>query len=184
MALFDLATLRRSYDRSAPTYDVRFRALQREKYATMLGPDAAALRRGGQWLDVGCGTGLLEEYLTEHGRGADPVVGVDFSRAMLEHARTRGMLATRGAFDALPFRDAAFGTVFAFTVLRILPDLAAERRAIAEAARVLERGGLFIVTVLRANHDAILAQHLRAAGFEPESPVACGQDVGYRCVRA
>lgn len=181
MTLFDLATLRRSYDRSAPTYDVRFRAFQREKYAAMLGRDAALSR--GRWLDLGCGTGLLEEYLTERGLGTNPIVGVDFSCAMLERARMRGIHATRGGLDALPFRDAAFGIVFAFTVFRILPDLAAEQRAIADVARVLERGGLFVLTVLRTNHDATLAEHLLAAGLEPEPPVACGQDVGYRCIR-
>ncbi len=177
----DQDTLRRSYDRSAATYDARFRAHQREKYAVMLddGPDLGR----GPWLDLGCGTGLLRAYLTERGRDAAALVGLDFSRAMLARARTGGLPVAQGALDALPFRNGAFGAVLAFTVLRIIPDVEAEPRTLAEIARVLARGGVLVLTVLRVNHDLTLAEHLGAAGFRAESARACGQDVGYRCVR-
>lgn len=182
MTLPDLETLRRSYERSAPTYDVRFRALQHEKYAVMLeeGPDLGR----GPWLDLGCGTGLLGAYLAERRLDAASLVGLDFSRAMLEQARTRRLPVAQGGLDVLPFRDAAFGAVLAFTALRIVPDIAAEQRTLAEVARVLDRGGVFVLTVLRVNHDLTLAERLCASGFRPEPARACGQDVGYRCVRA
>jgi ubiquinone/menaquinone biosynthesis C-methylase UbiE len=182
MTLLDHETLRRSYERSAPTYDERFRALQSEKYAVMLG-ETADLGRG-PWLDLGCGTGLLKAHLGERGLDTACLVGLDFSRAMLERARTRGLPVAQGGMDVLPFHDAAFGAVFAFTALGIVPDVELERHTLAEVARVLERGGVFVLTVLQVNHDLTLAERLRAAGFRTNAARACGQDVGYRCVRA
>ena len=181
MTLVDHDALRRSYDRSAPTYDDRFHALQREKYTVMLGDGGDLGRR--PWLDVGCGTGLLQSYLAERGVDRAELVGLDFSRAMLARARERGLAVTQGDVHMLPFHDGAFGTVLAFTVFRILPDATPEPRALAEVARVLGRGGVFILTVLRVRHDGTLADRLRAAGFQPDAGRACGQDVGFRCVR-
>lgn len=182
MTLLGHDALRRSYDRSAATYDDRFRARQRDKYGAMLRDGVDLGRR--PWLDLGCGTGLLQAYLAEQGAGGATLVGLDFSGAMLTRARERGLAVARGDVDVLPFRAAAFGAVLAFTVLRILPDPAAEARALREIARVLDRGGVFVLTVLAANHDHTLAESLRTAGLRPDPARACGQDVGYRCVRA
>ncbi len=175
----DRETLRRSYNRSAPTYDDRFRALQYEKYAVMLREELGH----GPWLDLGCGTGLLKEYLAAHARATAPLVGVDFARPMLARARTRSLPVAECPIDALPFRDATFDAVLAFTVLRIVADADAERRTLAEVARVLAPGGTFVLTVLRVRHDDALPERLRSAGFLPEPARACGQDVGYRCRR-
>lgn len=173
--------LRRSYERSAATYDENFRDVQYVKFRAMLGD---AELGPAPWLDLGCGTGLLQAYLREtRGSAAPPVVGLDFSAAMLAHAQARGVRATCAPFDALPFRAAAFSAVFSFTVLRIVRDDDGERRALAEVARVLTPGGRFVFTVLRAKDDPSLAERLVAAGLRPEPARPCGQDVGYRCVR-
>lgn len=181
MTLLDRDALRRSYDRSAATYDDRFRALQRDKYAVMLGNGTDLGRR--PWLDLGCGTGLLKAYLEDHGDVGNGVFGLDFSHAMLVHARQRGLAVARGDVDVLPFADATFDAVLAFTVLGILPDPAGEERTLAEVARVLVRHGLFVLTVLQANHDPALVDRLRAAGLRLDAARPCGQDVGYRCTR-
>jgi ubiquinone/menaquinone biosynthesis C-methylase UbiE len=181
-----LGSLRRSYDRSADGYDERFRALQREKYRLMLeaeGPEPGGRLRPGRWLDLGCGTGLLAEWLRERGLGALPLVGVDFSRAMLRHARLRGVPALQAELGALPFRDAAFRGAFAFTALRIVGADGAEVAALSELARVVAPGGRLVATVLAASHDESFAARLRAAGFEPGPPRACGQDIGHHCHR-
>jgi ubiquinone/menaquinone biosynthesis C-methylase UbiE len=181
-----LASLRRSYDRSAEGYDARFGELQRAKYRAMLEADGrgpASDLSPGPWLDLGCGTGLLAEYLREQALAPASLVGVDFSRGMLARARARGLAALQAELTALPFRDAAFRVVFAFTTLRIIDAGDAEARALAETARVLAPGGHLLTTVLAANHDASFSASLRAAGFEPGPPRECGQDVGYRCVR-
>lgn len=182
MTFLDRETLRRGYERSAPTYDERFRVLQREKYTVMLGAEAALGH--GPWLDLGCGTGLLHTFLMERGRDAATLVGVDFARAMLTRAQQRGLPTVQSGIDVLPFRDNAFGAVFAFTALRIVPDAAAEQRTLAEVARVLERGGTFVLTVLQVGDDPTLRERLASAGFRADAGRACGQDVGYRCVRA
>lgn len=175
-------TIRRSYERSAAGYDERFRDLQYPKFRAML-DDGVALGPA-PWLDLGCGTGLLQAYLREErGPAAVPLVGVDFSFAMLAHARARGVRAVGARLDALPFPDAAFGAVLSFTALRLVVDDAGERRALAEVARVLAPGGRFVLTVLRANDDPSLAERLTAAGLLSEPARPCGQDVGYRGVR-
>jgi len=181
MTFLDHDTLRRSYDRSAATYDARFRALQHEKYTVMLGNGANL--GGPPWLDLGCGTGLLRAYLAERGADDTGLVGLDYSGAMLARARDRMLPVAQGVADQLPFRDAVFGAVLAFTVLRLLPDPAGEKQMLAEVARVLDRGGAFVLTVLRRCHDGTLADRLRAAGLQPGAAQPCGQDVGYRCRR-
>jgi 2-polyprenyl-6-hydroxyphenyl methylase/3-demethylubiquinone-9 3-methyltransferase len=96
-------------------------------------------------LDLGCGGGLTTAYLVQ--RGAT-VVGVDLSRASLHvasrHARRNGHLASAfacGRVESLPFADASFDVVWCTDVLEHLPDLPT---AIAQIARVLKSGGLFL----------------------------------------
>jgi SAM-dependent methyltransferase len=94
------------------------------------------------WLDVGCGTGVLTRAIVEH---AEPrsVVGVDPSAGFLEHARTatsdaRARFAT-GSADATGQPDATVDVVVAGLVLNFVPDLSA---ALAEAQRVVRPGGI------------------------------------------
>jgi SAM-dependent methyltransferase len=79
----DFKTLARAYDRSAASYDDRFRALQRPKYeaaARLLGGLAAGTR----CLDAGGGTGLFAEFAP-----ALRVTVLDASLAMLRVAARR-----------------------------------------------------------------------------------------------
>jgi ubiquinone/menaquinone biosynthesis C-methylase UbiE len=181
----DANALRRSYDRTAPNYDNEFRSRQFKKYRAMLAEAGEDLRTEldrGPVLDLGCGTGLLAEFLCQ-GFGVRNLVGLDFSRRMLACARERGVLATQGEMRRLPFADGRFAVAFGFTVLRILPDRDADSRALEEIARVLNPGGRLILTVLAASHDESLTRDLEAAGFRPTPAVPCGQDMGYLCVR-
>jgi 2-polyprenyl-6-hydroxyphenyl methylase/3-demethylubiquinone-9 3-methyltransferase len=80
-------------------------------------------------------------------RGAT-VVGIDLSRASLHvasrHARRHGHpepVFTCGRADSLPFADASFDIVWCTDVLEHLPHLPT---AIAQIARVLKPGGLFL----------------------------------------
>jgi demethylmenaquinone methyltransferase/2-methoxy-6-polyprenyl-1,4-benzoquinol methylase len=82
-------------------------------------------------LDAACGTGFLTRHLPGE------VVGLDQSDAMLEIARTRMPAASFVVGDALelPFRDGAFGRVFASFFYCHLEE--PERvRFLAEARRV------------------------------------------------
>ncbi len=101
-------------------------------------------------LDVGCGEGELARYLPDGGW-----VGVDSSPTMLEVAPEP---AVRAAATALPFADAAFGSVALLYVLYHLRDPA---RALAEARRVLRPGGLVAVAV-PSRHDSPELAHALA----------------------
>jgi 2-polyprenyl-6-hydroxyphenyl methylase/3-demethylubiquinone-9 3-methyltransferase len=96
-------------------------------------------------LDVGCGGGLAAACLVQ--RGAR-VVGLDLSQASLHVAarqlcRSGGLEAVFicGRAEALPFADASFEVVWCTDVLEHLADLPA---ALAQMARVLKPGGLFL----------------------------------------
>jgi 2-polyprenyl-6-hydroxyphenyl methylase / 3-demethylubiquinone-9 3-methyltransferase len=96
-------------------------------------------------LDLGCGGGLTTACLAQ--RGAT-VVGVDLSRASLHvaarqactHGHPEAVFAC-GRAEFLPFADASFDVVWCTDVLEHLADLPT---AIAQIARVLKPGGLFL----------------------------------------
>jgi 2-polyprenyl-6-hydroxyphenyl methylase/3-demethylubiquinone-9 3-methyltransferase len=96
-------------------------------------------------LDLGCGGGLTTACLAQ--RGAT-VVGVDLSRASLHVAsrQTRRYghpqpVFACGRAEALPFAEASFDVVWCTDVLEHLPELPV---ALAQIARVLKPGGLFL----------------------------------------
>jgi 2-polyprenyl-6-hydroxyphenyl methylase/3-demethylubiquinone-9 3-methyltransferase len=100
--------------------------------------------RGRSALDVGCGGGLLAE---EFARLGLRVTGIDPSRPSVltagKHAAENG-LAIRylaGLGESLPFSDCSYDIVICCDVLEHVDDPA---RVIAEIARVLKDGGLFL----------------------------------------
>jgi SAM-dependent methyltransferase len=105
--------------------------------------DAVGAKPGLRALDLCCGQGNVSAALI--GRGCD-VVGVDFSPAMLAFARLRAPSATFVEADAqrLPFADAEFDIVVSNLGLCHVPD---PPRALAQARRMLGRGGRFAMTV-------------------------------------
>ena len=99
---------------------------------------ALALERGAQVLDVGAGTGALVPSI--QAAAADvTIAGLDASAEMLRRCRSAtGIPAVRCDALSLPIRDAAVDAVLLAFVLFHLSDPA---QAVAEAARVLTRGG-------------------------------------------
>ncbi len=90
------------------------------------------------WLDVGCGTGVLAGAVVgtvASGR----VVGADPSAGLLTTARARpGVEVVRATAGRLPFTTAGFDRVVSGLVLNFVPDPAA---AVAEMVRVLRPDG-------------------------------------------
>lgn len=86
----------------------------------------------GEGLEIGVGTGRFAAPL---GIGW----GVDPSRAMLEVAERRGVVATPGVAEALPFPDARFDRALMVTTVCFVDDV---RRSFAEMFRVLRPGGI------------------------------------------
>ncbi|HVW26138.1 MAG TPA: methyltransferase domain-containing protein [Polyangiaceae bacterium] len=91
--------------------------------------------RGGDVLEVGCGTGLVLRRIQRFARTAE---GVDLSPGMLEHARRRGLHVRQGSATDLPFSDASFDVTCSFKVLAHVPDV---ERALSEMLRVTRPGG-------------------------------------------
>lgn len=100
-------------------------------------------------LDVGCGTGLVTERLARPGLR---VFGVDAAPGMLRVAAGRtGGAVVLGDCHRLPFADGSLDAVCAVWLLHLLPDAP---RVVAECARVLRPGGVFVTTVDKdAGHD-------------------------------
>jgi ubiquinone/menaquinone biosynthesis C-methylase UbiE len=100
----------------------------------------------GPVLELGCGTGRVSRPLA---RAGVDLVGIDRSEAMLgrlihqvANSPTRQLRVIRGDIRALPFADESFAMVLApYGVLQSLTRSHDLRAALADASRVLRRGG-------------------------------------------
>jgi len=102
----------------------------------------AELGRGARWCDLGCAYGFLVAEAREAGFRA---LGFDASRFAVgeasRHAHAAGGTLGCAHAERLPVGDATIDVVTAFDLLEHVPEPAL---VIAEAARVLRRGGLLI----------------------------------------
>ena len=157
----------RRYDASSPSYDARYRDLQMEKYAFAL-PSPGDVR--GPVLDVGCGTGLLGEYLTA------TVCGIDPSAGMLSYARGR-VIPVIGDACALPFPDDTFPLTVSFTVLQNIADY---ETALNEMARVTHKDGRIVISYLSKSQFSPIGDAIaRIFSVEESSPHS--EDVFFSC---
>lgn len=113
-------------------------------------------------LDLACGTGDIAYEAAA--RGARRVVGLDITPRMLELAGVRRAAGgarvafVAGDMTALPFADGAFDVVTTGYGLRNVPVL---ETALAEAARVLRRGGVLLsLDFDRPSNAAVRAVYL------------------------
>jgi SAM-dependent methyltransferase len=102
---------------------------------------------GLDWLDVGCGTGVLTQTIAE-GCTPERLAGIDSSQGFLEVARqklndTNAELRQADA-QALPFTAPEFDRVVSGLMLNFVPD---KERAAAEMARVARSGGVVALYV-------------------------------------
>ncbi len=102
------------------------------------------LKAGGSALDVACGSGKLTALLARIAGPSGHVVGLDFSRQMLEVARSEHPAIEFLDGDALnlPFEDAGFD---ASTIAFGLRNLADPVRGLREMLRVVRPGGRAVV---------------------------------------
>jgi ubiquinone/menaquinone biosynthesis C-methylase UbiE len=130
---------------------------------------------GLNWLDVGCGTGILTELIVQRCAPA-AVFGIDPQRAQIEHAK-RQPFAQRVTLrvahaEALPFSDAAFDMVACALALNFIGD---RPRALVEMRRVDRRNATVAAFVwdFEAERSSSwpLRVTMRTAGVEvPEIP--------------
>jgi len=142
--------------------------------------DAAALRGDERVLDLGCGRGAVltavaRRLTTGRATGIDiwntsdqsgNARDVTLRNASLEGVLDRVTIET-GDMRALPFPDASFDLVVSSLAIHNIRSHADQRRAVAEAYRVLAPGGRFIVADIRAARSyARTLRDLGAAGVE------------------
>lgn len=170
----DLVSIRKSYRRYAPHYDVIFGpvfAKGRHLALRTLAPVA-----GKRILEVGVGTGIS---LPEYDARAE-VVGIDLSREMLQVASGRMVNGSCPAVmgllemdaEKLAFRDASFDAVVAMYVATVVPD---PTRLFAEMWRVCKPGGqILVINHFASRHwflrgfERSLRPFSRAVGFRPD----------------
>jgi ubiquinone/menaquinone biosynthesis C-methylase UbiE len=140
--------IRRHYDRSAGSYD---RIISWAEKALFGGArEWVCSQARGEVLEIAVGTGRNFPFYPEGVR----LSGIELSPKMLDLARRRARELGRDADlrvgDAhnLPYPDASFDTVIVTLALCTIPD---DRRALAEAARVLRPGG-----------ELLLLEHVRS----------------------
>ncbi len=107
--------------------------------------ELAAPRSGEHVLDLACGTGIVARVVGEHAE-TGRLVGLDFDAGMLRVAGSIFPAAqwVEGDAAALPFGDGAFDLILCQQGLQFLPD---RGRGLAEAHRVLKRGGRLALSV-------------------------------------
>jgi len=95
--------------------------------------------------EFGCGTGTTAIHHAPHVQHID---ATDISENMIEIGRTKARNAgisnitfTRGTLVDLNFADANFDAVLGLNVIHLLPD---RNTVLAEVARVLQPGGIFV----------------------------------------
>lgn len=92
--------------------------------------------KGGELLEVGCGTGIWMDFLKS--KGFPEPVGLDLSVDMLLEAKKKGLKKLiNGTALELPFLDDSFDLTYFVTSLEFITD---KRRALLEAARVSKKG--------------------------------------------
>jgi DNA-binding transcriptional ArsR family regulator/protein-L-isoaspartate O-methyltransferase len=127
------------------------------------------LMRLGDVLDAGSGDGTIAQLIAPRARS---VTCVDRNERMIEAARQRlarqkNVSCRLADVHELPFKDASFDEVLLFNVLT---DTHTPGRVVAEAARVLRRGGALVVVTLDEHSHADVTSpygHVHS-GFSPE----------------
>ncbi|OIJ67849.1 class I SAM-dependent methyltransferase [Streptomyces mangrovisoli] len=170
------------YDKEAEVYDASRGGEARAAAAAdavlgLLPERATAL------LDLACGTGIVTRRLAA-GRPAARVTGADLAPGMARMAAARlpGRVVIADS-RRLPFPDAAFDAVTSVWLLHLVDDPADARAVVAECARVLRPGGVYVTTVDKAaahdvgsDIDAVLAgrprRHPRDAALAVEAYAA------------
>ncbi len=134
--------VRRHYDRSADSYDRIISWAEKALFGEAR--EWVCSQARGEVLEIAVGTGRNIPFYPEGVR----LTGIELSPKMLDLARRRarelGREADLRVGDAhnLPFSDASFDTVVVTLALCTIPD---DRRALAEAARVLRPGGQLLL---------------------------------------
>ncbi len=139
-----------SHDAYAADYDDQVKAYDSNIAELMFGMCAAHIHPDRRLLDAGIGTGLSAELFAKAGL---TVTGLDFSPAMLEICRIKGVACELIRHDLLitpwPVGSTSYDLVICCGVMHFIADLDV---IFAEAYRALRDGGVFAFTT-RSGQD-------------------------------
>ncbi len=175
-----------AFDRVAHEYDETRGGTAR---ATSAARAVAGHLPAGPALEIGVGTGIVAQALVAEAPQLTHLAGADISAPMLARAAARlpGCVLRASALR-LPFQDATFAGVVAVHVLHLVSSVPA---TVAEAARVLQPGGRFVVVHARPlpEQDDDLVEATRGLAAivgeprdSPEQVRAAGEAAGLRCL--
>lgn len=139
--------------------------------------EEVALRAGEVILDVGCGSGVLDRWLSQYTRHTHAITAVDINRYLLEEATALVQRAglenvitfQEGNAEALPFPSDRFDVALSLTVL----EEGDADRMLGELVRVTKPGGRVAAIVRGDDHPALSTVSLR-----PEIQAKAGRAVG------
>jgi len=136
----------RHYDQLAPVYDIQYAEEQNAKIEAAL--KNAKPGENELVLDLGCGTGLLFEWVA---KSAKLIVGIDISSKILQEAKKRAEQLSNTAIlradaDHTPFQNQTFNYVFAVTLLQNMPN---PLKTLQEIKRVSNAQSTIIITGLK-----------------------------------
>lgn len=143
------------YNSSSYFYDKRYRAIQEKKYEIVLNK---YILNGNSILDVGCGTGLLFEYIinlrSEQKVTRYKYVAVDISWNMLSEFKSKlaspmdniNVVLILADIENLPFRDNSFCSLFSITAFQNLSHI---YEGIEESLRVCKKNADFKCSILK-----------------------------------
>lgn len=134
------------YDLTAHIYDIRYAEEQTAKIEAVM--ESINMEKEGSVLDVGCGTGLLFEYVANK---AEAIIGLDISRETLLQAKRRArkfanIFLVLADSDNVPLKEDVFSHVFALTLIQNTPN---PLKTLNEIKQVSKQNAVIIVTGLK-----------------------------------
>lgn len=124
------------------------------------------LPKGGDWLDLGCGSGAVAAAWAKSPEREGRYTGLDFSPVLLEEARNVMEQAVgrklqvdfiQADITAAQWSQAVqgkkFDLILAFAVLHHIPGMDLQQRLLKEVYTLLNPGGLFIHSVWQFQHS-------------------------------
>jgi ubiquinone/menaquinone biosynthesis C-methylase UbiE len=134
------------YDLTAHIYDMRYAKEQIAKIEPAM--ESISMEKESLVLDVGCGTGLLFNYVANK---AKAVVGLDISRKILLQAKERAKKFPNAHLiladaDNMPLKKGIFSHIFSVTLIQNMPN---PLKTLTEVKRAAKENALMVITGLK-----------------------------------
>lgn len=134
------------YDLTAHIYDMRYAEEQTTKIETAI--VSINLNKQGLVLDVGCGTGLLLDYVSNE---VDAIVGLDISRKILLQTKKRARKSPNvhlvlADADNIPLKEDISNHAFALTLIQNTPN---PLITLNEIKRVAKENAVIVISGLK-----------------------------------